>query len=632
MREMTYKGSTLTLDESTLHMNINTSHGNWTWDTTYQPKCIIQGQEILFNQARKITHDEWSTGIGIGIRSRYEGFLVNGVNRNLIFETIAWIEYATEDIYFEWIPIKEDELSIQAVYYPGYMAFDEPRKDWYTLLTLQQGLLIPNTWPTELGKTFFDGMLCTAANYMPWFGQVKEGAGYLAICEQPWDSYFYSEHPANGPYTHVGMKWGPSLGKMNYKRTIRYTFLSSCDYNDLCKIYRQYVKEKGLFTSLREKEAKVAQINQLIGSFFVHKGIKTQVQKDSRFFDPMAPDKNNHITSFNTRTEEIKHYKELGIKKLYLHLDGWAEPGYDNGHPDYLPACIEAGGWNAMKELVDTMHQSGYLFGIHDQYRDYYFAAKTFDQAFGCLQIDNTLPEHSNWAGGHQTYLCATQAPFYVKRNFKEIKENGISLDCAYLDVFTCNEGDECSHPWHKMSREQCFRYRGECFDYLLANGILPSSEEVSDWSMRSLVFAHYAPYHFMMYPANSPKKGIGVPLFNLVYHDCLILPWMMDKVSEHEDYMLYALLNGGAPYFIRMGAYENVDGSFASDFEFSEGEAIARCQVVSELHEKVAKCEMLRHEFLGENYEIQRTLFEDGTEVIVNLNDQTYQINTVSL
>ena len=36
-----------------------------------------------------------------------------------------------------------------------------------------------------------------------------------------------------------------------------------------------------------------------------------------------------------------------------------------------------------------------------------------------------------------------------------------------------------------------------------------------------------------------------------------------MDKVSEEEDYMLYALLNGGAPYLIRDAAYPNFDGAF---------------------------------------------------------------------
>ena len=47
---------------------------------------------------------------------------------------------------------------------------------------------------------------------MPWFGQVKAGEGYIAICEQPWDSAFYAEHPAGGPYTKAGVRWGASLG------------------------------------------------------------------------------------------------------------------------------------------------------------------------------------------------------------------------------------------------------------------------------------------------------------------------------------------------------------------------------------------------------------------------------------
>ena len=67
----------------------------------------------------------------------------------------------------------------------------------------------------------------------------------------------------------------------------------------------------------------------------------------------------------------------------------------------------------------------------------------------------------------------------------------------------------------------------------------------------------------FMLRPAETPKKGIPVPLFNLVYHDCVIEPWMMDHVSKDEDYMLYALLAGGAPYLVRDGAYPNTDGAF---------------------------------------------------------------------
>lgn len=627
MENIYTKGTEIRFDESRLSFTITHEGDSWNWGEGFRPRMECEEGTIYFADAKKISHEEWKTGIGHGILSHFEGFELNGADAGIAFDTIVWIEEVSGDVFFEWVPLSTETVKVKSVYWPGYMEFDEKKDSWYTLLNWQQGLLVPNTWKTAVDKVVFDGFMGTAGAYMPWFGQVKDRAGYIAICEQPWNAAYYTEHPAEGPYTHVGIRWEPSLGKMDYRRVMKYSFVKDCDYNDLCKIYRNYVIEKGRFKSLAEKAVKTPSIDQLIGSAFLHKGIKTQVMTNSDFYDAENPDKNNHLTPFSVRTEEIKKFHELGVEKLYLHLDGWAEPGYDNQHPDYLPACEKAGGWKAMKELSDTMHECGYLFGIHDQYRDYYYAAKTFDENFATRLADGTIPSHARWAGGPQTYLCATQAPFYVKRNFTEIMDNGIKLDCAYLDVFTCNEGDECSHPWHKMTRRECYEYRNTCFEYLLSKGILPSSEEVNDWAILSLVFCHYAPYDFMLDRPGSPKKGIPVPLFNLVYHDCLIEPWMMDKVSEEEDYMLYAVLNGGAPYLVRDGAYQNTDGSFAGGVEISIEDQIKRCKVVSDLHEKVAKCEMVRHEMVDGNPEVQRTTFADGTVVTVDFQAQTYQI-----
>lgn len=627
MENIYTKGTEIRFDESRLSFTITHEGDSWNWGEGFRPRMECEEGTIYFADAKKISHEEWKTGIGHGILSHFEGFELNGADAGIAFDTIVWIEEVSGDVFFEWVPLSTETVKVKSVYWPGYMEFDEKKDSWYTLLNWQQGLLVPNTWKTAVDKVVFDGFMGTAGAYMPWFGQVKDRAGYIAICEQPWNAAYYTEHPAEGPYTHVGIRWEPSLGKMDYRRVMKYSFVKDCDYNDLCKIYRNYVIEKGRFKSLAEKAVKTPSIDQLIGSAFLHKGIKTQVMTNSDFYDAENLDKNNHLTPFSVRTEEIKKFHELGVEKLYLHLDGWAEPGYDNQHPDYLPACEKAGGWKAMKELSDTMHECGYLFGIHDQYRDYYYAAKTFDENFATRLADGTIPSHARWAGGPQTYLCATQAPFYVKRNFTEIMDNGIKLDCAYLDVFTCNEGDECSHPWHKMTRRECYEYRNTCFEYLLSKGILPSSEEVNDWAIPSLVFCHYAPYDFMLDRPGSPKKGIPVPLFNLVYHDCLIEPWMMDKVSEEEDYMLYAVLNGGAPYLVRDGAYQNTDGSFAGGVEISIEDQIKRCKVVSDLHEKVAKCEMVRHEMVDGNPEVQRTTFADGTVVTVDFQAQTYQI-----
>lgn len=616
----------ISFEEESLRFILYQEGTAWEWMESYRPHFEYEGGNLEFKDAVSVSHERVDNGLGEGIRSRYQGFVVGGTKVPYTFETYVWIERTTGHIYFEWIPVCEEGLQVKRVYWPGAMAFEEKRKDWYTLLNYQQGLLIPNTWETELGPIVFDGFFGTAGAYMPWFGQIKEGEGCLALCTTPWNAGYQAEHPAGGPYTHVNVYFEPSLGRMEYRRVMRYTLMSHCDYNDMCKVYRTYVNEQGNLRTLREKAAKVPVIDRLIGSGFVHTGIKTQVCENSDFFDPEQPDKNNHLTTFAAREAQMREIHEAGAKKVYLHLDGWAQPGYDNQHPDYTPACEEAGGWAGMKSLADTMHELGYLFGIHDQYRDFYLSSQSFDEDYACRLMDGTIPRHQRWAGGPQSYLCGTQAPYYVKRNFEVLRENQIELDCAYLDVFTCNEGDECNNPRHRMSRRECYEARNHCFDYLMSRGILPSSEEVNDWCVPSMVFCHYAPYDFMLRKPGSPKFGVPVPLFNLVFHDSLIEPWMMDQVSEDEDYMLYAVLNGGAPYLLRDGAYPNFDGSFET-MGLGLKEDIKRCDVVCELHEKVAKCEMVRHELVDGEYTVQRTVFADGTSVTVDFGKQTYEI-----
>ena len=79
---------------------------------------------------------------------------------------------------------------------------------------------------------------------------------------------------------------------------------------------------------------------------------------------------------------------------------------------------------------------------------------------------------------------------------------------------------------------------------------------------------------------------------------------------------MLYALLNGGAAYL---------------DCELDGEElerAVSRYRTVAELQEKVAYCEMVRHEFLDDGYKKQKTVFADGTEVVVDLEAGTYEIS----
>lgn len=514
----------LRMDESDLKFSFCKGETEWSWTKDYRPKMECKEGTVFFDEALEIHHELVQNGIGKGIRSSFAGFEIEGTKVPYAFETYAWIEKTTEDIFFEWVPICEEGITVEKVFWPGEMELEEKKNDWYTLLNMQQGVLIPNDWETELTAIPFDGFFETAGGYMPWFSQFKGRNGYIAICTTPWNAGYQAEHPENGPYTHVGVRFEPSLGRMDYKRVVRYTLIEDGDYNDACKIYRDYVREQGNLCTLNEKAARVASVDDLIGCSFIHKGIKTFVQPESDFFDPENPDKNNNLTPFAVRTKEMKELHELGAGKLYLHLDGWAEPGYDNKHPDYTPACEEAGGWKDMKELADTMQKQGDLFGIHDQYRDYYFAAESFDEDYACRLTDGTIPTHKRWAGGQQSYLCATQAPHYVKRNFREIEKNQIHLDGAYLDVFTCNEGDEYDDP---KTQEGI-----QCWIDMYNEGLSPSASALSETTADAmfeggqLAMNFAGSYMVPEYASNDAIKDkvdcVEIPTFNGKEDNCI--------------------------------------------------------------------------------------------------------------
>ena len=652
MIQFSYDGLCLQFDKENLRYSILAGKTAWETEENFSPFFRVKACEkpIYFKEAKEQKHELVKSGVGEGIRSNYSGLSLpdfyneNGHGNTLSsdkdktvrgedkknefsFETFVWVEYSTKQVYFEWIPLTEAPLNcVEQVLFPGPFSFKKERKDWYTIIPKEQGILIPNTWDVSFKQDGFNGRFGTASAYLPVFAQVKEREGYLAESLTPWNMGYEAVHEAGANESTVQFRIEPSLGQMEYRRIMRYIFFSDCDYNSILKSYRELAREEGKLKTLKEKEVSTPSVKKLIGASFVHKGIKTCVQPDSKFFDKDAPDKNNRLVPFKKRTEEMKALKADGVKKLYLHLDGWGDAGYDNKHPDVGPACAEAGGWEGMRELSKTMEELGYLFGIHDQYRDFYKKAESYDDDFACKSADGSIYTHARWAGGPQAYLCTSQAPYYVRRNFERLLKEGVHLDGAYLDVFTCNEGDECANPRHRMSRRDSYEYRNACFRYLLSKNILPSSEEVNDWAVPWLVFCHYAPYDFMLREPGSPKYGIPIPMFNLVYHDCLIIPWMMEKLPE-EDYMLYALLNGGAPYLVRDPAYMGIDGAFTLEEEMPWKTHLERVRTVSDFHEKVGEAELVRHEILDTKGYRQRSDFANGYTVEVDLKEGTYRI-----
>ncbi len=577
----------------------------WVQSEAFVPWIALpNGEPLFFSQARA-EMSPLKTGVGAGFCWLWSGF-ANGLR----LETRVWVAH-TGEVRFELIPLRD--APVEAVHWPAPFVWEEKTSQSCTVLPMMQGCLVPGNWPEEI-KAVQPPYFFERSGYMPWIGQVRRGAAWLAIVEQAWDAGYELLHPPGGP-TRLHLVWRECMGRVGYPRRFSLRLLAG-GYVELCKAYRQTVRAQGGAVPLAQKLARQPKLARLIGCPVIHTWSRFAVKPESALYDPQNPQQNDRLVTFAQRQAQLQRLKARGVQKAYVHLDGWGAAGYDQRHPDVLPVNGRAGGAGGLRALAAACRAQGYLFALHDQYRDYYLDAASYSEANAVLDRHGARPAGCTWNGGRQTFLCASLARDYVERNYRRLDALGIPLDGAYLDVFSVVELDECLDPRHPMTRRECSAYRCGCFDFIAQRYGIASSEEPLASTVDHLALCHHAPYPTAPRLNGGAQRGVPVPLFNLVYHDCIFIPWDLGEgaasvMPNGRSGFLYALLNGGMGYLpIEPTARE-----------------LEKAAAVAALHEKVALSEMTLHEFIAGDPERQRTLFANGISVEVDFRHNTWRI-----
>jgi hypothetical protein len=574
-------------DPADLRMTIRAGGVVWRFlpsfasDLTAKSGRAIIPLRLADAPAKKI--EPYKTGYFAGIKLTLAGFVAPAASPalDLAIQVFLGLEGRDEDLVVRIIA-SDGAARAREVLYPPSL---DPTSFDHTVVPFMQGMLLPKGWPRQL--SLYDEISYGRGLYMPWWGHQQRDAAVLVLLETPADAGIRFAHPAGGP-TRADVRWLHSLGRWSYPRTVRYAFVEKGNYVALAKRYRRYAVETGTFVSLKEKIGRNPLVGELLGSPVIHTSILYHVQPDSSYYKKDDPKANHQLATFDERIAELRKLAARGVRRAYLHLDGWGFRGYDNLHPDILPPSPEAGGWEGMKRFADACAELGIVFAVHDQYRDYYEDAASYDPRHTVLNEDGTRPQHAIWFGGRQSILCSSLAPGYVRRNFRELLAHGIKVRGAYLDVFSVVPGDECYSPEHPVTRAESLRFRGECLDFVRSFGGVVSSEEAADWAIPHLDLVHHAPHALDPNPGQGPAAGIPVPLYSLVYHDALFVPWSLGKgawgIPEMDLGFLYGLGNAGLPYL----SIEPTD------------EELIKVRTMCALHARVGLLELVNHEFLG--------------------------------
>lgn len=571
--------------------------------------------KLEFTMAKRVHIEEINTTVSSGIRAVYENFYAFGKKLPLTVDTYICVNNNDNFINFEISISDEPNTEIEKVIWPQPVEFDDNDPNAYTVIPSLQGALIPAKWHNTF-MLYSQGRYYQRDCCMPWWGQYFDGIGYIAIADTPWDGGFKLNHTPRKK-TRISNCWYPSLGAMRYRRQHKILFCEGLDYNKMCHIYRRLKIEDGSFVSLKEKALKNPKLLSCIGAPMISDYMLVAVDSSLPLYDTNSL---FYMTAYD-RIKQLIEIKNAGIENAIIHFDGCNRYGYDNGHPDIFPPSDVIGGIEGVKQLIDECHRIGYTLTLHDQYRDYYINSPSFNPQLALEDADNNIIKQTVNYGGTNSFLCPHNVLPFLKRNYEQFENAGIFADGIHLGAFSGEKIDECYNPLHPITRRECIEKRAEAFRYLSSKGYLVSSDEPVDCVINEIEMVAQASYSLIPNMANGISNGLSVPLFNLVYHDALIMPWYY----PYEEISWWGIPNTDASY---VHAFLNASPMAIAIPDVAQvKKMLPELKALCNISKRLAFTPMIKHEFVDNNTRVQRTYFEDGTIIEVDFNTNRTEV-----
>jgi hypothetical protein len=445
---------------------------------------------------------------------------------------------------------------------------------------------------------------------MRWVGGQKEDGAWMCIMDKGFEDMLSM---VGNSYVSPG--YMKSLSKWSHPFEIQYTFVKG-NYVTLAKIYRRWFKEKGLFRSLKEKAEVNPDVKQLYGSrgFWYTLAGAIPRERDAEDFlksndytEERAAGKEIRLNNtYKEAIEVIRHIESLGMKKGLMKIAGWIHKGYDWSHPDVWPPEKELGSIEEFKELMAMKGKS--IMGLHDNYADMYENLPRWPK--GVIQRENGTYLRGGFWGGGQAYIMNYRDSLeYAKENWEKLKV--LNPKAMFVDTTTAVYLYQSYEKGKEYTKADDHHYKTELVKFFANAGILFGSEEVADFAIP----------HIHWYETRHERvEGETIPLWPLVFHDAaLVCTYQGSQESAVYPKWMESMLWGYMMYF-------HVRNGGVNEDIFKDS------LVVDEWHEKIAEAEMLSHEFMTDDFKVEKTTFSSGHSIICNFSEEDRVVDGIAV
>ncbi|MBQ3349880.1 MAG: hypothetical protein IJG38_05730 [Thermoguttaceae bacterium] len=448
-------------------------------------------------------------------------------------------------------------------------------------------------------------------------------SAYMAIYETPDDARL-EVRPFNTNETGLlsaGAVWESQKGALGMERKLRYIFFDGSDnvqaHVAICKRYREYVKQTGLWVPFDEKvrrnPALADGFDRLIGAVNVWcmggAADKVQLVKDMQ-----AAGIKRILWSGGGNESEIKAMNELPgvLTSRYDIFQDIMDPAREPELPGWH------GGWIKEAWPDDIMLDKN---GV-------------WVKGWTVTPKDKTKPRIPCGV------LCDSKAPEYARKRLTT-ELASIPYKARFIDTTTASPWRECYSPNHPLTRTESKVWKMRLLGLMGKEfNLVCGSETGHDASVPYCDFYEgmmsLGPYRvpeagrnmvqiWDEVPERVAKFQLGesyrLPLWELVYHDCTVSYWYwgdynnkLPSLWDKRD--LFNALYGVPPMFMFTYQYwlEHKD-RFVQSYQLGEN-----------VWRSAGRSEMLDHRILSPDRAVQQTVFADGTTVIVNFGSNDFK------
>jgi len=440
---------------------------------------------------------------------------------------------------------------------------------------------------------------------MGWWGATDGRRGVMALVETPDDAAV--RVPRVDGKLCLAPEWVAQRGAFGPARRIRYAFFDEGGYVAMCKRYREYSRQAGLFKTLARKREENPHVDLLVGAVNVWCW-----RKDA--------------------AAVCREMRSLGIERIL-----WS----NRCAPEQLEELNAMGVLTSRYDIYqDAMNPANFpkLRGVHP------------DWTSEAWPDDLMLDRDGDWVRGWRVkgkdgewypcgVLCDRRAVEYARRRIPPELETH-PYRCRFIDTTTASPWRECYHPDHPMTRSESRHWKMELLRYVSEGcGLVTGSETGHE---AAVPWVHYfegmlslGPYRVpdagraMIEPWHEvPERvakfqtghGYRLPLWELVYHECVVAQWYwgdynnkLPSLWDRRD-LLNALYGTPPMFMFNDEIWQKHRDRFVESY-----------QTATPVARATGYTEMLSHRWLTDDRSVQQTRFANGVTVTANFGDRAY-------